>query len=86
MFVIRLPNGNLQVPHTAVHNGDGRRILGNLYVEIGPDDSDYERLAAQALTPDEAEARKQQWRDGDAALRREFEEFARLIEDEPFSP
>ena len=84
MFVIRLPNGNLQVPHTAIHQGDGPQIIGNLYIEIGPGDTDYERLAAQALTPDEAEARKQQWRDGDDALRREFEEFARLAGDDPF--
>ena len=57
MFVIRLPNGNLQVPQTAVHTGDGR-IIGDVYVEIGPDDTDYARLAEQALTPDEVEERK----------------------------
>ena len=48
MFVIRLPNGNLQVPQTAVHTGDGR-IIGDVYVEIGPDDTEYARLAKQAL-------------------------------------
>ena len=49
MFVIRLPNGNLRVPQTATgHDG---RILGDVYVEIGPQDADYSRLAAQALTP-----------------------------------
>jgi hypothetical protein len=78
MFVIRLPNGNLQVPQTAVHTGDGR-LIGDVYVEIGPQDADYARLAAQALTPDEVEERKQQWRAGDDALRREFQEFARLV-------
>ena len=62
MFVIRLPNGNLQVPHTAIHTGDGR-IIGDVYVEIGPQDADYARLAAQALTPDEVAQRKDQWRD-----------------------
>ncbi len=55
MFVIRLPNGNLQVPQTAVHTGDGR-IIGDVYVEIGPEDAEYARLAEQALTPDEVEA------------------------------
>jgi hypothetical protein len=75
MFVIRLPNGNLQVPQTAVAN-DGR-IIGNAYVEIGPQDADYERLAPQALTPDEAERRREAWRAGDEDLRREFLEFAR---------
>ena len=44
MFVIRLPNGNLQVPQTAIHTGDGR-IIGDVYVEIGPQDADYDRLA-----------------------------------------
>ena len=85
MFVIRLPNGNLQVPQTAVRSGDGR-LIGDVYVEIGPDDSDYERLSAQALTLDEIEERKDQWRSGDAALLREFQEFARLVGDDPFPP
>src|ERR1700749_121146 len=81
MFVIRLPNGNLRVPQTAVHTGDGR-IIGDVYVEIGPDDTDYARLSAQALTLDEVERRKERWRDGDAALLRECQEFARLVEDD----
>jgi hypothetical protein len=81
MFVIRLPNGKLQVPATAVHTGDGR-LIGDVYVEIGPDDADYARLAEQALTPDEVEARKEGWRAGDEQLRREFEEFARLVGDD----
>ena len=80
MFVIRLPNGNLQVPQTAVHTGDGR-LIGDVYVEIGPEDTDYARLAEQALTPDQVEERKHQWRAGDAALLHEFQEFARLVGD-----
>jgi len=80
MFVIRLPNGNLQVPQTAVHTGDGR-LIGDVYVEIGPEDTEYARLAEQALTPAEVEERKDQWRAGDAALLREFQEFARLVGD-----
>jgi hypothetical protein len=75
MFVIRLPNGNLRVPQTAVGN-DGR-VLGDVYVEIGPQDDDYARLAAQALTPEEAEARKARWRRDDEALRQMFLEFAK---------
>ena len=66
MFVIRLPNGNLQVPQTAIHTGDGR-IIGDVYVEIGPQDADYDRLAAQAITPAEAEQRKDQFVNRDAA-------------------
>ena len=85
MFVIRLPNGNLQVPATAVHTGDGR-IIGDVYVEIGPDDTDYARLSEQALTPDQVEERKQRWRADDAALLREFQEFARLVGDGLFYP
>ncbi len=80
MFVIRLPNGNLRVPQTAIAS-DGR-VIGDAYVEIGPQDADYARLAAQALTPDEAEQRRAQWRAGDAALHREFLEFARLLGDQ----
>jgi hypothetical protein len=77
MFVIRLPNGNLQVPQTAV--GLDGRVIGDAYTEIGPQDADYARLAAQALTPDEAEQRRAEWRAGDAALRAEFLEFASHI-------
>lgn len=75
MFVIRLPNGNLRVPQTAT--GNDRRVIGDAYVEIGPQDADYERLARQALTPDEVEQRRSQWRAGDEALRLQFLEFAR---------
>jgi len=80
MFVIRLPNGNLQVPATAIRQ-DGP-VIGDAYVEIGPQDADYERLAEQALTPDQVEQRRQKWRAGDAALHREFLEFARLVGDQ----
>jgi hypothetical protein len=83
MFVIRLPNGNLQVPATAIHTGDSR-LIGDVYVEIGPEDTDYDRLSEQALTPEQVEEHKQRWRSGDAALLREFQEFARLVGDEPF--
>lgn len=82
MFVIRLPNGNLQVPHTAIRNDGHARIVADAYVEIGPQDADYARLAKQALTPDEAERRREQWRAGDAALEQEFLEFARLVGDD----
>jgi hypothetical protein len=80
MFVIRLPNGNLRVPQTAI--GQDGRVIGDAYVEIGPQDADYARLAAQALTQDQAEERRAQWRAGDAALHREFLEFARLVGDQ----
>ena len=71
MHVIKLANGNLRVPHSAVDEG----IIGQAYVEIGPDDPDYDRLAGQALTEAELEEKKRGWRDGDEALLRQFEEW-----------
>ncbi len=73
MFVIRLTSGNLLVPEYALAE-DGS-VRGDAYVEIGPDHADYERLAAQAITQAEDEARRERWRDGDDALRREFLDY-----------
>lgn len=73
MFVIRLPNGNLMVPESAM--AEGGRVIGDAYVEIGPDDADYERLAQLAVTEEEASLRRQRWRDEDEALRQEFLDF-----------
>jgi hypothetical protein len=73
MFVIRLPNGNLMVPESVLAKRG--QVMGDAYVEIGPGDTDYARLAEQALTEQELEQRRRRWRDGDAALQREFAEF-----------
>jgi hypothetical protein len=73
MFVIRLANGNLLVPDSAT-SGDGR-VLGDAYVEIGPEDEAYLDLAAEAMTQEEYDARKRQWREGDDELRREFLDY-----------
>jgi hypothetical protein len=73
MFVIRLPNGNLMAPESAV-DASGR-VVGDAYVEVGPADPEYARLAKQALSEQEIEDRKRRWRDGDEALRREFEKY-----------
>ncbi len=73
MFVIKLPNGNLMAPESAV-DADGR-VVGDAYVEVSPADPEYARLAEQALSEQEVEDRKRRWRDGDEALRREFEEY-----------
>ena len=73
MFVIRLPNGNLMVPEAAM--AEGGRVIGDAYVEIGPDDANYERLARQAVTEEEARLRRQRWRDEDEALRQEFLDY-----------
>jgi hypothetical protein len=73
MYVIRLPNGNLLVPESAT--SDNGTLISDAYVEIGPDDTDYARLAEQALTQEEFDERRRLWQDGDESLRREFLDF-----------
>jgi hypothetical protein len=73
MFVIRLPNGNLLVPESAL--APGGQVIGDAYVEIGPGDPDYGRLAEQAVTEQDLQQRRRRWQDGDAALQRQFAEF-----------
>jgi len=73
MYVIRLPNGNLLVPES-VASDDGS-LVGDAYVEIGPDDVEYERLAADALTQEEFDERRRRWQEGDESLRRQFLDF-----------
>ncbi len=73
MFVIRLPNGNLLAPESAVA-ADGQ-VLGDAYVEVGPADPEYPRLARLAVSEQEMQDRRRQWRDGDEALRLEFEMY-----------
>jgi hypothetical protein len=73
MFVIRLPNGNLMAPESAMDTRG--HVMGDAYVEISPGDPEYARLLRQAVSEEELDLRRQQWRDGDEALRREFESF-----------
>ncbi|WP_026414218.1 hypothetical protein [Actinomadura oligospora] len=74
MYVIRLPDGTLRVPHgVLLDGGDDGRVIADAYVEIGPDDPDYDRLRAQSLTEDELEDRRRSWREGDADLQAAFE-------------
>jgi hypothetical protein len=73
MYVIKLPNGNLMAPESAM-DPQGR-AMGDAYVEISPADPEYARLARQAVSQEEFDVRRQRWRDGDEALRREFEEY-----------
>jgi hypothetical protein len=77
MYVIKLPNGNLLVPEsaTATVERDGGRYISDVYVEIGPDDADYERLAENAMTQEELDERRKRWQDGDEPLRRQFLDF-----------
>ena len=73
MFVIQLPNGNLLVPESVL--AEEGQLIGDAYVEIGPADADYRRLAEQAVTEEEMEERRRQWEAGDAELQRQFAEF-----------
>jgi len=73
MFVIQLPNGNLLVPESVL--AEEGQLIGDAYVEIGPADADYRRLAEQAVTQEEMEERRRQWEAGDEELQRQFAEF-----------
>jgi hypothetical protein len=83
MYVIRLPDGTLRVPVGVMGPGRGGRetqgetggVIGQGYVEIGPDDPDYQRLLDQSITEEELADRRRRWRADDEALRQEFEEF-----------
>jgi hypothetical protein len=81
MYVIKLPNGNLLVPESATVTLQGKGAAGggsyisDVYVEIGPDDADYERFAEQAVTQEEFEERRRRWQEGDEPLRRQFLDF-----------
>ncbi|TDC61933.1 hypothetical protein E1200_27550 [Actinomadura sp. GC306] len=82
MYVIRLPDGTLRVPHSVLTEpgepgsgtGEGR-IIADAYVEIGPGDPDYDRLLDESLTEEELAERRRRWRDEDADLLRRFEEW-----------
>jgi hypothetical protein len=73
MYVIRLQNGNLLVPESATAREGS--LVADAYVEIGPDDEDYDKFAAVALTQEELDERAQRWREGDEPLRRQFLDF-----------
>ncbi len=73
MYIIRLPNGNLMAPESAM-DPQGQ-VMGDAYIEISPADPEYARLARQAVSEEELDQCRQRWRDGDEALRREFERY-----------
>jgi hypothetical protein len=84
MFVIRLPNGNLMAPESALDLPG--QVVGDAYVEISPADPEYARLARQAVPEAEVEARRQRWADGDEALRLEFERYLASLPDQARTP
>jgi hypothetical protein len=73
MFVIRLPNGHLLAPESAMDHGS--QVVGDAYVEVSPADPEYARLASQAITEEDLDQRRRRWREDDEALRREFEDY-----------
>lgn len=80
MYVIRLPGGRLRVPASALARGRETRgaagnVIGHAYVEIGPDDPDYQRLLAESVAEEDMAEKRRRWRADDETLRREFEEF-----------
>ena len=75
MYVIRLPDGTLRVPHSVLTEPGEGRIIADAYVEIGPGDPDYDRLLGESLTEEELAERRRRWRDEDADLLRRFEEW-----------
>lgn len=77
MDVVRLPGGTLRVPVSALapgHGGTGE-VLGHGYVEIGPDDPDYQRLLAASISEADLAEKRRRWQADDEALRLEFEKF-----------
>ncbi|MEO3785643.1 hypothetical protein ABGB12_20115 [Actinocorallia sp. B10E7] len=82
MYVIRLANGRLLVPHGELTEADG---IVQAYVEIGPDDPEYERLAEQARTEEELAEARARWRRDDEALRLQFEEWKAALSEEAAS-
>ncbi|MFG1947637.1 hypothetical protein [Nonomuraea sp. NPDC048826] len=70
MYVIRLTDGTLRVPRSLASE-DGR-LIGNAYVEVGPDDPDYSRWLSESVTEEEAAERRRRWAEENDALEREF--------------
>ncbi|WP_327088108.1 hypothetical protein OIE66_38255 [Nonomuraea sp. NBC_01738] len=79
MYVIRLADGTLRVPHSLTSE-DGR-LIGNGYVELEPGDPDYERWLPESLTEEELAGRRERWLADNDELEREFLAFKAQQED-----
>ncbi|MET7332568.1 hypothetical protein [Nonomuraea sp. NPDC005650] len=79
MYVIRLADGTLRVPQSLTSE-DGR-LIGNAYVEVQPDDPDYEQWLPEALTEEEVAERRNRWEKENDELEREFLAFKAQQED-----
>lgn len=73
MYVIRLADGTLRVPQS-VTSEDGR-LIGNAYVELAPDDPDYDRWVGESLTEEELAERRERWARENDELEREFQAY-----------
>lgn len=73
MYVIRLADGTLRIPHSLT--SDDGRLIGNAYVELVPSDPDYERWLPESITEEQEAERRRRWRDENDALEREFLAF-----------
>ncbi|GAA3792416.1 hypothetical protein GCM10022226_09610 [Sphaerisporangium flaviroseum] len=73
MYVIRLEDGTLRIPHSLT-SGDGR-LIGNAYVELAPSDPDYERWLPESITEEQEAERRRRWQEENDDLEREFLAF-----------
>ncbi|GAA1272194.1 hypothetical protein GCM10009677_26630 [Sphaerisporangium rubeum] len=73
MYVIRLADGRLRIPRSLT-SGDGR-LIGNAYLEVAPNDPDYDRWLPESITEEQDAERRRQWREGNDELEREFLAF-----------
>ncbi|HEY7429451.1 MAG TPA: hypothetical protein VH641_01830 [Streptosporangiaceae bacterium] len=62
------------------------QVMGDAYVEISPADPEYSRLARHAVTEAELDGQRQRWRDGDEALRLEFEQYLAALTEQGGAP
>ncbi|WP_283139172.1 hypothetical protein [Rhizohabitans arisaemae] len=81
MYVIRRQDGILQVPQSL--NTEDGRLVGDAYVEVGPDDPEYERLLAESITEEELAGHRHRWREENDELERQFLAYKAEQEAEP---
>jgi hypothetical protein len=79
MYVIRLADGTLRVPQSLTSE-DGR-LIGNAYVDLAPDDPDYDKWLQESVTEEEAAERRERWLAENDDLEQEFLAFKAEQED-----
>jgi hypothetical protein len=81
MYVIRLRDGTLRVPHSVLSSAGDAETIAQGYVDVRPGDPDYDRLLAESITEEEMEGKRRAWREGDEELLLKFEEYKAATED-----